>query len=135
MSSSPLPQSHSLTKLSRERISGRRNGFSRSFKSIPGSGTFFGALLFACLILYMAFVSPPGRPLLYINSTGHVTTPTNHGSSSPAYEGAPLSPSDTLSLEQIRDIVAPTRGFLARDYTLNLGWNNVSIHGSRFEPN
>ena len=34
--------------------------------------------------------------------------------------------SDTLSLEQIRDIVAPTRGFFSRDYSLGLGWNNVS---------
>ncbi|KAH9032251.1 hypothetical protein EDB85DRAFT_2145627 [Lactarius pseudohatsudake] len=34
----------------------------------------------------------------------------------------PLSPFSTLS---IRDIVAPTRGFFSRDYSLGLGWNNV----------
>ena len=132
MSSSPLPQWHSLTKLSRDRISSRRNLFFRSFNSIPGFGIFFGALLFVCLMLYMTFVSPPGRPLLDTNSTAHVSTPTNHDSSSPASDGAPSSPSDILSLEQIRDIVAPTRGFLARDYGLHLGWNNVSICGSQF---
>jgi len=35
------------------------------------------------------------------------------------------SSSDELTLEQIRDIVAPTRGFFARDYSLGLGWNNM----------
>jgi len=43
---------------------------------------------------------------------------------------APSSPSDVLSLEQIRDIVATTQGFLSRDYSLNLGWNNVSLLGN-----
>ncbi|KAH9058099.1 hypothetical protein EDB87DRAFT_1564371 [Lactarius vividus] len=37
----------------------------------------------------------------------------------------PLPASDVLTLEQIRDIVAPTRGFFSRDYSLHLGWNNV----------
>ncbi|KAH9173184.1 hypothetical protein EDB89DRAFT_2095346 [Lactarius sanguifluus] len=37
---------------------------------------------------------------------------------------APFPP-DVLTLEQIRDIVAPTRGFFSRDYSLGLGWNNV----------
>ena len=36
-----------------------------------------------------------------------------------------------LTLEQIRGIVAPTRGFFSRDYSLHLGWNNVSITGIR----
>ena len=40
---------------------------------------------------------------------------------------SPPSPvSNFLTLEQIRDIVAPTRGFYSRDYSLYLGWNNVS---------
>jgi hypothetical protein len=34
--------------------------------------------------------------------------------------------SDVLTLEQIRDIVTPTRGFFSRDFSLVLGWNNVS---------
>jgi hypothetical protein len=140
MSSSPLPQWHSLTKLSHDRISCRRNGFFRSFNSIPGIGIFFGAFLLVCLVLYITSVSPHGLLLLHsldwhgldTNSTGHVSTPTNHDSSSPVSDGAPSSPSDILSLEQIRDIVAHTRGFLARDYSLNIGWNNVSIRGSQF---
>ncbi|KAI9439096.1 hypothetical protein H4582DRAFT_2142398 [Lactarius indigo] len=43
----------------------------------------------------------------------------------PSSPSPPSPPSDVLSLEQIRDIVAPTRGFFARDYSLGLGWNNV----------
>ena len=35
--------------------------------------------------------------------------------------------SDVLTLQQIRDIVAPTRGFFSRDYSLYLGWDNVSV--------
>jgi hypothetical protein len=34
---------------------------------------------------------------------------------------------DVLTVEQIRDIVALTRGFFSRDYDLELGWNNVSV--------
>lgn len=30
-----------------------------------------------------------------------------------------------LSIEQLREIVAPTKGFWVRDWSLNLGWNNV----------
>ncbi|KAH9051203.1 hypothetical protein EDB83DRAFT_2543049 [Lactarius deliciosus] len=46
----------------------------------------------------------------------------------PNFPTSPPSPpfqSDVLTLEQIRDIVAPTRGFFSRDYSLGLGWNNV----------
>ncbi|KAK0462652.1 uncharacterized protein EV420DRAFT_1619149 [Desarmillaria tabescens] len=45
-------------------------------------------------------------------------------------ELTPISPSllpDTehLSLEALRELVSSTEGFLARDYSLNLGWNNI----------
>jgi hypothetical protein len=39
---------------------------------------------------------------------------------------SPSLASAELTLEQIRDIVAPTRGYFSRDYSLYLGWNNVS---------
>ena len=42
----------------------------------------------------------------------------------PSPSASPVS--DVLTLEQIRDIVTPTRGFFSRDYSLGLGWNNVS---------
>jgi hypothetical protein len=33
---------------------------------------------------------------------------------------------ENLSLEQLRSLVARTKGYWARDYSLHLGWNNVS---------
>jgi hypothetical protein len=32
---------------------------------------------------------------------------------------------DHLDLEELRDLVAQTKGFFVRDYSLGLGWNNV----------
>lgn len=122
MSSSPLPQWHSPTKWFHSRISRRRNGFIYSFNSIPGIGTFIGTFLLVGLIFYMTFLSPRGLLLL---STSKWSIPTNHTS----WPSSP-SASDVLSLQQIRDIVAPTRGFFSRDYSLYLGWNNVSICGN-----
>ncbi|KAI0299898.1 hypothetical protein BC826DRAFT_906218 [Russula brevipes] len=37
----------------------------------------------------------------------------------------PTPKTDALTLEEIRDIVAHTRGFYARDFSLHLGWNNM----------
>ena len=118
MSSCPPPQWHSPTQLSHGRISCRRNGFFHSFNSISGIGISLGSFLLVGLIFYMTFLLPHGGPLLL--SSSEWPTPENHTFSSP-------SNSDILSLEQIRDIVTPTRGFLSRDYSLYLGWNNVSI--------
>jgi hypothetical protein len=123
MSSSPLPQWHSPTQPFHGRISCRRNGFSYSFNSIPGIGISLGSFLSLGLILYLTFLSPHS-PLL-LSSSEFILT--DHASSSPTSDEAPSSLSDVLSLEQIRDIVVPTRGFLSRDYSLYLGWNNVSI--------
>jgi hypothetical protein len=124
MSSCPLPQWNSPTQPFYGRISCRRNGFSHSFNSIPGIGISLGSFLLVGLILYMTFLSPHGPLLL---SSSEWTISANHALSSPTSDEASSSPSDVLSLEQIRDIVAPTRGFFSRDYSLNLGWNNVSI--------
>jgi hypothetical protein len=115
MSSCPPPQWHSLTQPFHGRISCRR---------IPGVGISLGSFLLVGLIFYMTFLSPHG-PLLLGSSKWFI--PKNHASSSPTFDKAPSSPPDVLSLEHIRDIVAPTRGFFSRDYSLYLGWNNVSI--------
>jgi hypothetical protein len=146
MSSSLLPQWHSCTKSSHGRISCHDNGYSHFFNSIPGIGILFCSSFWVGLLFHMAFLSPRG-PLLPSSSESHglfqldtssttqnlgssKPTPTNHAPSPHTSDGTPSSPSDFLSLEQIRDIVATTRGFLARDYSLDLGWNNVSIHGN-----
>ena len=127
MSSCPLPQWNSPAQPFYGRISCRRNGFSHSFNSIPGIGISLGSFLLVGLVLYMTFLSPHG-PLLLRSSEW--TMPTNHTPSAPTSEEAPTLSSDVLSLEQIRNIVAPTRGFFSRDYSLNLGWNNVRICGN-----
>jgi hypothetical protein len=136
--SSSLPQWHSFTKSSPTRgcISCRQNGFFHSFNSIPGMGILFGSSFLVGFVFYMAFLSPHGPLLLRSSESYRIvqlesnkSTPTNHTPSSHAshWHEAPSLLSDVLSLEQVRDIVATTRGFLSRDYSLNLGWNNVSI--------
>jgi hypothetical protein len=127
MSASPLPQWHSPTQPLHGRISCRRNCFSYSFNSIPGIGISLGSFISVGLILYMTFLSPHGPLLL---SSSEWLTPANHSLSSSTSDEAPSLLSDVLSLEQIRDIVATTRGFFSRDYSLYLGWNNVSIRQS-----
>src|SRR5713101_6834028 len=111
MSSCPLPQWHSPTQPFHGRIPYRRNGFSHSFNSIPGIGISLGSFLLVGLIFYMTILSPHG-PLLLSSSKWSI--PINHDSSSPTSDEAPSSPSDVISLEQIRDIVATTRGFFSR---------------------
>jgi hypothetical protein len=125
MSSSSLLQWHPFTRSSHGCISCRNNGFFHSFNSIPGIGISLGSFLSVGLIFYVMFLSPHG--LLLRSSKWSI--PANHVSS-PTSDEAPSSLSDVLSLEQIRDIVAPTRGFLSRDYSLHLGWNNVSVRGN-----
>jgi hypothetical protein len=114
------------------------------------SGAFLGTLIFAGLVVYTTFLSPHGALAVWrrppdwhgfslnetsisdldhaspSNSSSEPTTTaeTSHPSPSPS----PIS--DVLTVEQIRDIVAPTRGFFTRDYSLGLGWNNVSVSGA-----
>jgi hypothetical protein len=146
MSSSLLPQSHSFIKSSHGRISCRHNGYFHSFSRIPRMGILFGSSFLVGLLFYTAILSLPG-PLLpsslesyglfqldTSSTTQHlgsnISKLTNHAPSSHTSEETPSFPSDVLSFEQIRDIVATTRGFFTRDYSLNLGWNNVSMHGN-----
>jgi hypothetical protein len=138
MSPSPLPQWHPS---SLGQTTCRRIGFFRSFSSIHGIGI-FGAFLLVVLIFDMTFFSSHGSQLLsslnwyhlstnsaeHVGSNTSLSTPINHAATSDSAHSS--SPSDVLSLEQIRDIVAPTRGFFSRDYSLHLGWNNVSICGN-----
>ena len=124
-----------------------------AFRSRPlRSGVFFGTVVFSSLIFYSAFLSPQ-------SSLGHgsqdwysllqdesllldlenrlpsttLPTPTTLETSPPSPSPSPTS--DVLTVEQIRDLVAPTRGFFSRDYNLGLGWNNVGIGGIQLDPN
>ena len=64
----------------------------------------------------------PKFATLLPNPTPSSTIPDNPPPPSPS--SPPVS--DVLTLEQIRDFVAPTRGFFSRDYGLYLGCYNVS---------
>jgi hypothetical protein len=112
------------------------------------SGAFFGALIFASLVVYMTLLSPHGAlpvwhrpPDWHGFSQNETSVPSNSSSeptttaetSHPSPSPSPIS--DVLTVEQIRDIVAPTRGFFTRDYSLGLGWNNVSVCGVLFDLN
>ena len=142
----PPPQWQSSTKSSPGRSHVRRHGFFQPFNNIPGMGILTFSAFLVGLICYTALLSPQQSPLVlspsesygfsqpYTSPTPHLhsttSTPANHTSSSPTSdepdEARPPFP-DVLSLEQIRDIVGTTRGFFARYYSLDLGWNNVSI--------
>ncbi|KAI9512604.1 hypothetical protein F5148DRAFT_1162781 [Russula earlei] len=70
------------------------------------------------------FVSNPKYP--YPPTPPHAPTPAiPTGASRPSPSPSPSPPSDILTLEQIRDIVTPTKGFFSRDFSLGLGWNNM----------
>jgi len=75
------------------------------------------------------FVAP--TPIYPPIATDAPAPPNSASSPPPSHTPVP----DVLTLEQIRDIVASTRGFFSRDYSLGLGWNNVSIRDDRFPPN
>ena len=146
-SESPLPKWRSFANSSPGRSHGRRSSFFEPFNNIPGMGILTFSFLVG-LIFYTAVLSPQGplslsssesnrvsRPYTspILHSASNKSTPANYASSSPPYEESDetSSPqSDALSLKQIRDIVGTTRGFFARYYSLDLGWNNVSIHAN-----
>ena len=80
------------------------------------------------LIIYLTFFSPHAPSWRFPD--WHLPSRFDPDSvpddpSSTSRSSSPVS--DVLTLEQIRDIVAPTRGFFSRDYSMHLGWNNVSV--------
>ncbi|KAH9032232.1 hypothetical protein EDB85DRAFT_1890725 [Lactarius pseudohatsudake] len=81
------------------------------------TGFFSTGFILTGLIAYRAFFFPHAPSRFGPDSVPD--DPSSPSQSSPIF--------DVLTLEQIRDIVAPTRGFFPRDYSLNLGWNNVNM--------
>jgi hypothetical protein len=102
----------------------------------------FSTFISACLLLYTALSSSPSgrswRKPFDWDSRPHFP-PEHSNLSDPPYPSTSPDTSplqnlipEALSLEQIRDIVAPTRGYFSRDFSLGLGWNNVSIRDVPF---
>ena len=106
----------------------------------------FSAVSLVGLMCYLTLLNPTGhllfRPPAWNDTSQHpnpVYTSTSLSSSaSPSHTPSLATPSfrppsltaDQLTLEQIRDIVTPTRGFYSRDYSVHLGWNNVGVRSS-----
>ena len=147
---------HPSSQPSQGRTFRRWRGFLRS-NGVLASGIFFGTFIFAGLIFYTTIFSPRDSllrrpiagwhdlPQLDPNSSEYVDSRTKYTfpspslslststildqASAPSPSPSPPRPSqsDELTLQQIRAIVARTRGFFSRDYSLGLGWNNVSV--------
>ncbi|KAH9952603.1 hypothetical protein BC827DRAFT_1274389 [Russula dissimulans] len=120
--------------------------FLRSYGSLR-TGLFFGVIALSSLVIYATFLSPhdslwrrptdwyglPQRESLASNPKYHhspspsPTLPHTPDPPVPTETTSSWTPwsSDALTLEQLRDVVAPTRGFFTRDYSLGLGWNNM----------
>ncbi|KAH8991482.1 hypothetical protein EDB86DRAFT_3046284 [Lactarius hatsudake] len=96
---------------------------------------FFTTGFFLTGLVYVAFFSaygPPSwhlpglnPPSLFDSDPLQLADPLLVDPTFPSSPPPPPFQSDVLTLEEIRDIVAPTRGFFSRDYSLGLGWNNV----------
>ena len=67
-----------------------------------------------------------GTSILHTRPSSLLPEPTPVLDEPPASSPSPSPVFDVLTLEQIRDVVDSTRGFFSRDYSLGLGWNNVS---------
>ena len=129
------------------------SAFIRSRNGVLGAAIFSTVILLG-LICYMTLftlhVPLSLRPSARHSTSWHPNSPehdespfsfTNFPSPSPSVVSlsspspSPSLASDELTLEQIRDIVAPTRGFYSRDYSIHLGWNNVGTCSIRCERN
>ena len=150
MSSELLPHWHSPPQPSHGRKFRRWGCFCFS-NGVLATGIVFSTSILACLIFYMTFLSPHGPLLLtpsdwygppqlhpkstvHVDPSEHLLTAIKHADEVPPLSPSPPPVSDVPTLEEIRDIVAPTRGFFSRDFSLHLGWNNVSIRAT-CEPN
>ena len=69
---------------------------------------------------------PRGTSILHTRPVSLLPEPAPVLDEPPASSPSPSLVSEILTLEQIKDVVNSTRGFFSRDYSLGLGWNNVS---------
>ena len=103
-------------------------------------GFFATTFFLTSLLVHVAFFSPSSHSSSWRLSDWHLPShfdpdslqladPSEPSLVDPKVANVLPNPpvSNNLTLEQIRDIVAPTRGFFSRDYSLGLGWNNVSV--------
>ncbi|KAK0225511.1 hypothetical protein IW262DRAFT_1266724 [Armillaria fumosa] len=71
-------------------------------------------------------MSKAGKLRLLGNYRESQLEPKSHTVSGPSpHSPPPFRYTEHLTLESLRELVSSTEGFLARDYSLNLGWNNI----------
>jgi hypothetical protein len=103
----------------------------------PASFTLLAIALLTGLLGGYLLASPPPKAefcTLPFDSPDHVypgTSPSQHTPQPLQSAEGSLLASDDLGLEALRSIVAGTRGYYARDYSMHLGWNNVSHYPSQ----
>ena len=147
MVSELLPLSHSPSSPSHHARPFRRYGAFFCFRNGVLGTAIFSAISLVGLICYVTLLNPRGHllfrpsewngPSHYPNPVYTSTSLSSSASPSPTPSAAtpsfrpPSLIADELTLEQIRDIVTPTRGFYSRDYSVHLGWNNVGVRGSQ----
>jgi hypothetical protein len=84
-------------------------------------------LVLAGILIGFTVFSIPSREYLRFLPASQRRPAQDHPTPKPV---PPIHNADVLDLEALRDLVATTRGFWARDWSLHLGWNNVSAHPS-----
>lgn len=113
----------------------RDSGVQIPFLVRNGSPTFLSLILAAFLGTLVGYNllsrGPPDyyRPFSGSSELSNAPSP-DLGLLSPLPYIPPPSPStdqdnDQLTIEELREIVAQTKGFWVRDWSLHLGWNNV----------
>lgn len=83
-------------------------------------------ILFVICIVFTIIVFFGSQTNLYRDDdTPCVLSDDDRHLPTPSVTGSARYFDETLTLDEIQNMVAGTRGFLARDYSLGLGWNNV----------
>lgn len=100
----------------------RPNIFMLSPNGFPPCLTLALAVLFGSLLAYCFLFF--NYPLQY----KHVSPPNHSSESTISIPDSPIAIPDAEhpGLEALRDMVAHTKGYWARDWSLWIGWNNVS---------
>ena len=96
------------------------------FGIAAGFGVVLQFLLFGAPSLRsrVSLLTSPHEPLIYHESCE--TDRVNHEYTGPGNGNTWVPHNDKPTIPQIEKMVSHTKGYLARDYTLSLGWNNVS---------
>ncbi|VDB85455.1 unnamed protein product [Peniophora sp. CBMAI 1063] len=108
---------------------------------LGSTGMFFATAALSGFVCYLVFSffsshhSPPSHAapgydahIPWGADAIEITSTSSTGGSAPGSGSSPVAPPlyyHEMSIEELTDLVATTRGYFARDYSLSLGWNNM----------